>query len=162
MSDSNNSSLNNLFANFLNVEPTVASDGNTQSIYNFDNTINMVCIDTYNHRIGINTLDPTCSLDISGTNGKIIVNSISCENLDVSGKNVYNELTQLDNNINSIKNSILQESNDASFTNVDISGILDLSSSNASLNIVSIDNSVNLVAFGLYYDASGFVRIKLP
>ena len=45
----------------------------------------MVCIDTSNHRIGINTLNPTCSLDISGSDGKINVHSISCKNLDISG-----------------------------------------------------------------------------
>lgn len=154
--DYNNSSLNNLFGNFLNIEEE------NDRTYDFNDVNNMVCIDTSNHRIGINTLDPTCSLDISGTDGKIIVNSISCKNLELNGINVNDKIIKIDNSINNIKNSILQENNDASFTNVNIIGTLDLSSNNASLNIVSIENSGNLATFGLYYDADGFVKIKKP
>jgi Ethanolamine utilization protein EutJ (predicted chaperonin) len=116
--DYNNSSLNNLFGNFLNIEEE------DQETYDFTNVNKMVSIDTSNHRIGINTLDPTCSLDISGSDGKIIVNSISCENLDITGT-------------------------------------LDLISSNTILNIVDIDNSGTIGVGGLYYDASGFIKIKL-
>lgn len=121
--DLNNSSLNNLFGHFLNVEAT------NNVTYDFDNVDNMICIDTSNHRIGINTLDPTCSLDISGVHGKINVNTISCEILDVS--------------------------------EINIAGTLDLSSNGGKLNIVHIDNSVNLQHGELYYDSSGFVKIKL-
>ena len=74
--DSNNSSLNNLFGHFMHF----ADIGGQEFSLDEDH---LVCFDTRNHRIGINTIDPTCSLDIAGLNGKIIVNSISCEKLDV-------------------------------------------------------------------------------
>lgn len=151
--DYNNSSLNNLFGNFLNIEE---EDDRT---YDFNNVNNMVCIDTSNHRIGINTLDPICSLHISGADGKIIVNSISCENLESNGTNVNQKFQQIDNSLN---DNLIKNYSDASFSNMNISGILDLSSSTTSLNIVHIDNSSILAQFGLFYDASGFVRIKLP
>lgn len=152
--DYNNSSLNNLFGNFLNIEE---QDDRT---YDFNNVNNMVCIDTSNHRIGINTLDPICSLDISGADGKIIVNSISCENLEFNnGINVNQKFQQIDNSLN---DNLIKNNSDASFINMNISGILDLSSSTTSLNIVHIDNSYILAPFGLFYDASGFVRIRLP
>lgn len=125
--DFNNSSLNNLFGHFLNVQL------NSNETYNFDDVPNMVSIDTSNHRIGINTLDPVCSLDISGTDGKIIVNTISCTSLDVSN---------------------------ASITSLDISGTLDLSSNRGKLNIFYEDNSGSLKAGELYYNSEGFVKIK--
>jgi hypothetical protein len=144
--DLNNSSLNNLFGHFLNVE---AEDNVT---YDFDNVNNMICIDTSNHRIGINTLDPTCSLDISGENGKINVNTILCETLDVSGINVYNKFLLLDSSINIIISSgsgsasgsgtiNLQNGLDASFQNVDISGTLKVNDiSVATLNTTDLSN----------------------
>lgn len=150
--DFNNSSLNNLFGHFLNIQQT------TSETYDFNNVDNMVCIDTSNHRIGINTLDPICSLDISGNNGKIIVNTISCETLDVSGINVYEKISQLDTSIN---NNLISSYLDASFQNIDISGVLDLSSNRGRLNIIHIDNSNILYPGELYYDLSGFVKIKL-
>lgn len=162
--DYNNSSLNNLFGNFLNIEE---EDDRT---YDFNDVNNMVCIDTSNHRIGINTLDPTCSLDISGTDGKIIVNSISCKNLELNGINVNQNLTEMrasliidtfNNYRETFAHLILGYNNDASFTNVDISGTLNLSSNNSKLNIVDIDNSGTIGVGGLYYDASGFIKIKL-
>jgi hypothetical protein len=150
--DLNNSSLNNLFGHFLNVE----AEANVT--YDFDNVDNMICIDTSNHRIGINTLDPTCSLDISGDHGKINVNTISCETLDVSGINVYEKISQLDTSIN---NNLIANNLNASFSNIDISGTLDLSSNRGRLNIIHIDNSGDLKPGELYYDLSGFVKIKL-
>lgn len=165
--DYNNSSLNNLFGNFLNIEEE------NDRTYDFNDVNNMVCIDTSNHRIGINTLDPTCSLDISGTDGKIIVNTISCENLELNGINVNQKLQEIDeidsidifqtlnNNRVSLSNLVLDYNDDASFTNVDISGTLDLTSNNSKLNIVDIDNSGIIGVGGLYYDASGFIKIKL-
>lgn len=152
--DSNNSSLNNLFGHFLNIQQIA------DETYNFNNVDNMVCIDTSNHRIGINTLDPICSLDISGNNGKIIVNTISCETLDVSGINVYEKISQLDTSININSNSISSYL-DASFQNIDISGVLDLSSNRGKLIIFHEDNSGDLNPGELYYDSLGFVKIKL-
>ena len=157
--DSNNSSLNNLFGHFMHF----ADIGGQE--YSLDED-HLVCFDTRNHRIGINTIDPTCSLDISGLNGKIIVNSISCEKLDVGEINVNNKLEQLDSSINSVTGTInnvtfLKEDNDASLANVDITGVLDLSSSNAKLNIVHIDNSFSSIPGTLYFDPSGFIKIVL-
>ena len=148
MSDNNNSSLNNLFGSFVSVNES--EDTNYEFLEN-----QMVCIDTTNHRIGINTIDPTCSLDISGLHGKINVNSISCGNLDVSGLNVYDTISNLDNSLS----TILTSNNDASFGNVDISGILDLSKNK--VQFVISDTSIGLQNFNLYYDASGFVKIYL-
>ena len=149
--DFNNSSLNNLFGHFLNIQQT------TSETYDFNNVDNMVCIDTSNHRIGINTLDPICSLDISGNNGKIIVNTISCDTLDVSGINVYEKISQLDTSIN---NNLISSYLDASFQNIDISGVLDLSSNRGKLIIFHEDNSIILDPGELYYTADGFVKIK--
>lgn len=146
MSDNNNSSLNNLFGNFVSVNES--ENTNYEFLEN-----QMVCIDTSNHRIGINTIDPTCSLDISGLHGKINVNSISCENLDVSGLNIYERITDLDNSLS----TILTDNNDASFNNVDIFGNLDLSKNK--VKFVISDTSIGLQNFNLYYDANGFVKI---
>ena len=150
--DLNNSSLNNLFGHFLNIEQT------STETYDFNKVDNMVCIDTSNHRIGINTLDPICSLDISGNNGKIIVNTISCETLDVSGINVYEKISQLDTSINL---NLIANNLDASFKDINIGGTLDLSSNSGRLNIIHIDNSGDASPGQLYYDSSGFVRIIL-
>ena len=48
-------------------------------ISKFTDTNNVICIDTCNNRIGINTKTPRYSIDICGTNGKIFVS-----NLDVA------------------------------------------------------------------------------
>ena len=78
--------------------------------------------------------------------------------LDISGINVYNKFTQLDNSLN---NNLIKNYSDASFNDVDISGILDLSTNNAKLKIANIDK-FNLLDVGcLYYDNSGNVKIKL-
>uniref|UniRef100_A0A6C0DWS7 Uncharacterized protein n=1 Tax=viral metagenome TaxID=1070528 RepID=A0A6C0DWS7_9ZZZZ len=45
-------------------------------INSFINTNNVICIDTCNNRIGINTKTPRYSIDISGSDGKISVNNI--------------------------------------------------------------------------------------
>ena len=49
---------------------------------NFFRGINVVCIDTSNRRIGIDTKTPTWSIDISGTGS---YNGVKCHNLDISG-----------------------------------------------------------------------------
>lgn len=45
-------------------------------ITKFTDTNNVICIDTCNNRIGINTKTPGCSIDICGTNGKIFVSNL--------------------------------------------------------------------------------------
>lgn len=56
-----------------------ASDVST----NFFRGTNVVCIDTSNRRIGIDTKTPTWSIDISGTGS---YNGVKCHNLDISGR----------------------------------------------------------------------------
>ena len=50
---------------------------------NFFTGTNVVCIDTSNRRIGIDTKTPTWSIDISGVES---YNGVKCHNLDISGK----------------------------------------------------------------------------
>lgn len=45
-------------------------------ITKFTDTNNVICIDTCNNRIGINTKTPRYSIDICGTNGKIFVSNL--------------------------------------------------------------------------------------
>ena len=45
-------------------------------ISKFTDTNNVICIDTCNNMIGINTKTPRCSIDICGTNGKIFVSNL--------------------------------------------------------------------------------------
>lgn len=45
-------------------------------ISKFTDTNNVICIDTCNNRIGINTKTPRYSIDICGTNGKIFVSNL--------------------------------------------------------------------------------------
>ena len=49
---------------------------------NFFRGTNVVCIDTSNRRIGIDTKTPTWSIDISGVES---YNGVKCHNLDISG-----------------------------------------------------------------------------
>jgi len=49
---------------------------------NFFTGTNVVCIDTSNRRIGIDTKTPTWSIDISGDSS---YNGVKCHNLDISG-----------------------------------------------------------------------------
>lgn len=50
---------------------------------NFFTGTNVVCIDTSNRRIGIDTKTPTWSIDISGVE---TYNGVKCHNLDISGR----------------------------------------------------------------------------
>lgn len=70
---SEQASLNTLVGTFSAV--------NTTTIGNF-NTNNMICIDTSENRIGINTLDPSYSIDISG--GGIRTTSLFLKDFDSS------------------------------------------------------------------------------
>jgi hypothetical protein len=55
----------------------VANIKQTQvDIGKFTDTNNVICIDTCNNRIGINTKTPRYSIDICGTNGKIFVSNL--------------------------------------------------------------------------------------
>tara|TARA_B110001450_G_scaffold209590_1_gene200570 strand:+ start:2958 stop:4655 length:1698 start_codon:yes stop_codon:yes gene_type:complete len=50
---------------------------------NYFTSTNVVCIDTSNRRIGIDTKTPTWSIDISGIES---YNGVKCHNLDISGR----------------------------------------------------------------------------
>jgi hypothetical protein len=67
----------------------VANIKQTQvDIGKFIDTNNVICIDTCNNRIGINTKTPRYSIDICGTNGKIFVS-----NLEVSQTASFNTIS---------------------------------------------------------------------
>ena len=67
------STLNKLIAN-------VQKSNSIVSNTNFLNNEKIVCIDTSNNRIGINTVNPECSIDISGSDSKL-----KTKNLEVTG-----------------------------------------------------------------------------
>ena len=72
-------------------------------------------------------------------------------NLNVSGINVYQKFSQLDNSINTID---LQQWFDASFGNVDISGNLNISGINVYQKFSEIDISINTIDLKQWFDAS--------
>ena len=88
-------------------------------IDSFLDTNNVVCIDTSNNRIGINTKTPRYSIDISGTgsNDLINVNKINIENLaiikDISCLDTLEANNILLNNLNftSISGNIINSNN---------------------------------------------------
>ena len=67
------STLNKLIANIQKSSSIVSNT-------NFLNNEKIVCIDTSNNRIGINTVNPECSIDISGNDSKL-----KTKNLEVTG-----------------------------------------------------------------------------
>ena len=64
MTESNNS-INTLIGTFATI-----STGSNQPIPN-----SLVCIDTSNHRIGINTIDPSYGIHVTGTNDNATISS---------------------------------------------------------------------------------------
>ena len=66
-----NQSINNLVGTFATV--------NTGD-YTEIPTNNLVCIDTSNNRIGINTINPRYSIDVSGQGGTIFSNNLLINN----------------------------------------------------------------------------------
>lgn len=75
---SEQASLNTLVGTFSTVSTTTTENFNTN---------NMICIDTSENRIGINTLDPSYSIDISG-------GGIRTESLFLQDFSLNNSLTQ--------------------------------------------------------------------
>ena len=65
---SQQSITNKLIANIKQVQPTT-------NLSNFVNSNNVICIDSSNNRIGINTKDPEYSIDISGSMSEHAINS---------------------------------------------------------------------------------------
>lgn len=80
-----NSSINNLIGTFATV-----NTGSYQPIPN-----KLVCIDTSNNRIGVNTIDPSYGIHVVGQNdnddnGTISSNKIISNNLTISGDSISN------------------------------------------------------------------------
>jgi hypothetical protein len=124
----------------------VANIKQTQvDIGKFTDTNNVICIDTCNNRIGINTKTPRYSIDICGTNGKIFVS-----NLEVAASASF--LTISGTSINCI---------DGSFTrNLDTSFINFKTISGSSIRATTI-SGINIIGIcGNIIDLSG-TNIKL-
>ena len=110
---------------------------------------NLLCIDTSNNRIGINTLDPSYSIHVANntfTNDSSIYsyNIIIPNKLDVSYIEVSNNF-KLCNSIND--NSSMQIYYIDSCLNVILNNLPNI--------------SMGLPNNALYYDVSGFVKIKI-
>lgn len=89
-----NSSINNLIGTFSNV--TAAVDSNNL------NGTNLICIDTSNNRLGINTLDPSHAIHVVDVGeslpGTIKVHTIQVDKIMLrnntdSGTDEYKEIT---------------------------------------------------------------------
>jgi hypothetical protein len=104
-------------------------------------TNNLICIDTSNNRIGINTLDPQYSLHISG--GTLFCPDISTINITINTINgeVYSSNSNL--NLTNIGSNVIPFSN-----NTYKLGTVDRSWSNAyirDLSVTSVDISENIL-----------------
>ena len=75
--------INRLFGSIATITPTDSLESG-----NIDEN-HLISIDTSNNRIGINTIDPECSIDISGDDAKL-----KTKDLEVSGDISYNINTQ--------------------------------------------------------------------
>jgi hypothetical protein len=124
----------------------VANIKQTQvDIGKFTDTNNVICIDTCNNRIGINTKTPRYSIDICGTNGKIFVS-----NLEVTASASFSTISGT--TINCL---------DGSFTrNLDTSFINFKTISGSSIRATTI-SGINIIGIcGNIIDLSG-TNIKL-
>lgn len=114
-------------------------------IAKFTDTNNVICIDTCNNRIGINTKTPRFSIDICGTNGRIFVS-----NLEVA--QTANFFTISGTTINCVDGSFTRNL-DTSFINFKtISGSLIRATTISGINIFGICGNI--------IDLSG-INIKL-
>ena len=148
---------------------------------------NLICIDTSNNRIGINTLDPLCSLHISGgdiraTNiyaKSVVANSFSTlpggsvnvDYVDAShiNTNAINVATMLDisNGQIKVKNIIINETLDISkgsikTNTIDVSSIVltyTLDSSQGHIKAKTIDAS-SIVLSSLLDNSNGHIKAK--
>ena len=143
----------------------------------------LLCIDTSNNRIGINTIDPSYSIHVennSNENDSSIYsyNIIIPNKLDVSYIEVSNNVTihnTLDVSYIEVSNNVtIHNTLDVSY--IEVSNNFKLCNSNndiSSMQIYYVDNCLNVIlnnlpniSMGLpnnalYYDASGFVKIKI-
>ena len=137
------------------------------------NESNLLCIDTSNNRIGINTLDPSYSIHVENNENEnkndssiYSYNIIIPNKLDVSYIEVSNNVTihnKLDVSYIEVSNNfklINSNNNNNNNSNMEIY-YLDNSLNVILNNLPHIDNSNALPDFALYYDVSGFVKIKI-
>lgn len=118
-------------------------------IINIDQS-KLLCIDTSNNRIGINTLDPSYAIHVEN----------NYENNNDSSIYSYNIIIP-----NKLDVSYIEVSNNFKLCNskTDISSMHIYYVDNC-LNVILNnlpDNSLGLPNNALYYDASGFVKIKI-
>ena len=124
------------------------------------NTENVVCIDTQNNRIGINTSQPNYDIEVSGNNGTIKSSIIKTNNLifensedsttsnDISFNNsflYFNNKIHFNSDlcVNNIIDTSLIITNDISSLNIHINNQLDVST----IFTNSINNSNNIIDF---------------
>ena len=138
MTESLDKSINNLVGTFTQIGEGPSSSGPISS--------DSVCIDTSNNRIGINTLDPSYSIHVSGgdiyTDNSLIAQTISCETINTN---------TIDCDIINTNTIIVQD--------ISVSNILDLSTNVPTIMVR--DNSNSLVHGNIYVDPSGFLRMIL-
>ena len=144
------------------------------------NQSNLLCIDTSNNRIGINTLDPSYSIHVenNGINNDssiysyniIIPNKLDVSYIDVSNVTIHNKLDvsyiEVSNNV-TIHNKL-----DVSYIEVSYNFKLCNPNNDSSMQIYYVDNCLNVIlnnlpniSMGLpdnalYYDDSGYVKIN--
>lgn len=135
---------------------------------NYINTNNVVCIDTSNNRIGINTKNPLYSIDISGSDthhainvydlyirNVADINEISCNNMKVqsfSGDNleINDSLTISAGFFNTLSGNIIEcntiITNDVSISELEVPKIKsnDISANIIDVSIVTIYEALNL------------------
>lgn len=125
----------------------VANIKQTQvDINKFTDTNNVICIDTCNNRIGINTKTPRYSIDICGINGKIFVSNLevaqSASFFTISGTSINcidgSFTRNLDTsfiNFKTISGSLIKATTISGFNIIGICGdIIDLSGTNIKLS----------------------------
>jgi hypothetical protein len=114
----------------------VANIKQTQvDIGKFTDTNNVICIDTCNNRIGINTKTPRYSIDICGTNNKIFVS-----NLEVAASASFSTISGT--TINCVDGSFTRNL-DTSFINFKtISGSLIRATTISGINIIGICGNI--------------------
>ena len=103
----------------------------------FTNTNNVICIDTCNNRIGINTKNPLYSIDICGVDGKVFVS-----NLEIGRSAIFNTISANTISANTISVFTISANtisgNICNFTNIDASLLIVKTINGSSLYSTSI------------------------
>ena len=139
----NNSSINNLIATFSKI---TAANNSTEQILDTDN---ILCIDTCNNRIGINTIDPSYAIHVLANNSDI-------ESGKISTVNLITDKLELRNNENINIEGNVKILGDISCTGSLISNKLHFTSRENKDEIVYIDHVDNKTRHPgfIYYDNS--------